>query len=149
MELKNFFSKLRRSKKKHVALCVAGEIIVLLLVFHAGISYGERRVFHRLGVLQNRHMPEFGFLSHSFIPQGHGMVGIITEVALPTITLQTREGNNEVVKISTSTIIRDNNTPSAPQNLIMGVHIMVLGDPENNTEQFTARFINILPTSKT
>ena len=145
MELKNFFTRLRHSKKVSVLLWALGEIILVFLVFHAGVSYGERRVFHRGLMSQTRNMHEFGFWSHSFIPQGHGVVGVITKVTLPQITIQTREGSTEVVTVGTSTLIRENSILSAPENLKVGVPVMVLGEPENTTEQFTASFITILP----
>ena len=135
---------LRESKTGTIVVVVCGEILVGLLIFQAGVAFGERRVFHNMHNMPHGPVPEFGFFSHSFIPQGHGVVGTITGVSLPTFTVATREGEVETVRISTSTVIRG--APSVtPQDLQTGQEVTILGDPENSAEEFTARFINIAP----
>lgn len=124
---------------------IMGELITGLLIFHAGIAYGERHVFSRMSVAQHGPIPQFGFLSHSFIPQGHGAVGVITAITLPTFSVQTRDGEVETVTVASSSMVRGFNPNMTITDLRVGQHVTILGEPENNTEQFNARFIHILP----
>ena len=143
MTYKELLHRWSSSKSGTVVLVVVGEILVCLLVFQAGVAFGERRVFHGMHDPSHGLIPEFGFLSHSFIPQGHGVVGTITNVSLPTFTVATREGEVETVTVSTSTVIRG--FPGITEHdLRAGQDVTILGNPENSSEEFTARFINIM-----
>lgn len=144
MKLKERVHHWTSTKTGTVAIVLIGEVVVGLLIFQAGVAFGERRIFHGMHTMMPRGpVPEFGFLSHSFIPQGHGVVGTITNVSLPTFTVATRDGETETVTVSTSTIIRG--FPGATEvDLHTGQDVTILGDPENSAEAFTARFINIM-----
>lgn len=143
MTCKEFFHRVASSKTGTVAVVVIGEVVIALLIFQAGVAFGERRVFHDMHGMPHGPIPEFGFLSHSFIPQGHGIVGTITSISLPTFMVASRDGETETVMVSTSTVLRG--FPGVTTaSLQVGQEVTVLGDPENGAEEFTARFINIL-----
>ncbi len=144
MNHKELLHRLHSSKAGVAVIVIIGEVVIGLLIFHAGVAFGERRIFHDMHDPSHGPIPEFGFFSHSFIPRGHGVVGTVTAVSLPTFTVATREGESETVTVGSSTVIRG--FPGVTENsLTVGQEVTVLGDPENSAEEFTARFINIAP----
>ena len=146
MKLQEILKRVRTPHAGAAVVVIIGELVIGLLIFHAGIAYGERHVFSRMSVAQHGPIPQFGFLTHSFIPQGHGAVGVITEVTLPTFTLQTRDGEVETVSVASSTMVRGLSPAMTIADLMIGQSVTILGEPENNSEHFSARFIHILPT---
>ena len=128
------------SRGATIALVGLAAIIVALLLFHAGVSFGERRALSRIRSLGG----PSPLLQHGFIPEGHGAVGTISAISLPTFTLQARDGDQETVTVGSSTIIRGTGALSAA-DLRVGDDIIVIGDPSESSETITARFIHILP----
>ena len=147
MNIKDKLLHWSSSKTGGIVLATIGIALLCLLMFQAGVAFGERRAFHQMRAMTGRGpMAEFGFLSHSFIPGagGHGVVGTITSVTLPTFTITTREGEIETVVVASSTVVRGQPGQTA-NDLRTGEGVVILGEPENGSEKFTARFINIVP----
>lgn len=138
------WEKISHSTTSTVVVIVLGEVLVGLLIFHAGVAYGERNAFDRMNGTQESPPPfGFGFLPHGFIPEGHGAVGTITAVTLPTFTLEERDGDEEVVRVSSSTNIRaDVGTDTTLQ---IGDAVVVIGEPNSDSEQMNAQLIHIVP----
>lgn len=131
----------------------AGAIVALLLatlIFHAGVVVGSHRG------QWGRHDADRGFRSpflpggfempHGFIQNGHGAVGTISALSLPTFTMQTREGTDQTILVGTSTIIRAMGTSSA-SSLSVGNKIVVLGEPDAQG-RIDAKLIRVLPASQ-
>ncbi len=133
------------TKRKTVAF-VAGGVIVALLIFHAGVSVGERRAFSHIhaGYPFPPQRSE-GFLPHGFMPEGHGAVGTITRIELPVLTLQTRDGRDTSVRVSSSTPVRSATEESSINNLKVGDNIIVVGSPDEKIpDNLDAKLIRIL-----
>jgi hypothetical protein len=117
-------------------------LVVALLIFRAGtiVGYHDALRFHGL---ESRGGPQdqgpFGLpLPPDGGMPGHGAVGTIESVALPTVTLKTRDGSEVSVYVAST-------TPGVSQ-LKVGETIVVIGDP-NDTDQsgdMNARFIHII-----
>jgi hypothetical protein len=127
-----------------IALVTAGSIMVALLIFHAGVVTGQRQEFARM------HMgrlppPPPGFLPHGFMPDGHGAVGTIIKLALPLVTMQTRDGRESVIRIASSTEVRDITGNTSTDKLTTGESIIVIGEPDEQTPgDIEARLIRII-----
>lgn len=120
---------------------VVGAVIVVLLIFHTGVAVGERRAFERIHA---GHLPAIGAtlgLPHSFIPEGHGVVGTISSILLPTLVVHMRDGEDETIRVGTSTLIRGMATSS---DLKIGETIIVIGDPDETAEQIDAGLIRVI-----
>ncbi len=147
-EFKNIIS----SKKVRLTASVIGALILALLIFHAGVVFGSHR--NSFGSPSGRpdmgrgFRPPFmpgGFeMPRGFISSSHGAVGAITEITLPTFTMETREGTSQTIFISTSTIIRNIDDSTNTSALSIGNQIIVLGDA-NNEGRIDAKLIRILP----
>ena len=146
-DFKNFIS----SKKVRLVAGVVGVVILSFLIFHAGVVFGTHHnsfggPFDRPNMGRGFRPPFFpgGFeLPHGFMPNLHGAVGAITEITLPTLTMETREGTNQTIFVSTSTMIR-NGDDSNMAALSVGSQIIVLGDT-NSEGRIDAKLIRILP----
>jgi hypothetical protein len=133
-------------------------LVLAALIFHAGVVAG----------LHDRGMPGHNFdkgwfdaqipfgagtlpLPQGFIPGDHGAVGTIASIALPAITLTTRDGVTLTVKVDNDTQIvgAAPEGTSSPALLMVGDTIVVLGDPDDSNSNGTvdARLIRIVPPS--
>jgi len=119
-------------------------LIVALLIFHAGVVVGSHepergRMPDRTQVgtpgMLGGFMPTEGYLEN-----GHGAVGTITALALPSFSLETRDGMVQKIYAGTSTVITGG-------TLTSGETVIVVGEPEGSDDQgyLDARIVHILP----
>ncbi|MDE1924631.1 MAG: hypothetical protein KGH79_00400 [Patescibacteria group bacterium] len=129
-----------------------GALVTLLLVFRAGVVVGfhEALSSHGLGRRPPQSEP-FGLSLFGGTIPGHGAVGSIATVTLPTLIIQTRDGMMEKIGITSATAINDENgQPLAPSELKAGDMVIIIGEPGNtgdmNSEgEIDARLIRVLP----
>ena len=128
-------------------------LIVAALIFHAGVVVGSHNI------MEGREQ-EGGFvaripfgggavdLPQGFMPGGHGALGTITSVSLPTLTLITRDGMLMHVEINGDTQIRSSASSTSASNLEVGDTVIVIGDPDMSSSTkgaVDARLIRIFP----
>lgn len=145
-----YFENIILSKNVRLAAGVIGALILTLLIFHAGVVFGSHR--NSFGGPSVRSDMGRGFrppflpgsfeLPHGFIQDGHGAVGAITAITLPTLTMETREGTSKTILVGTSTMIRSmRGTDNGA--LLVGNKIIVLGKPDSQG-RIDAKLIRIL-----
>jgi hypothetical protein len=129
-------------------------LIVAMLIFHAGVVVGSHQPTRgrmqidgrggpgSMGGFVNGFMPRQGF-----VESGHGAVGTVATVTLPTFTLTNREGVEQKMYAGSTTVVTGGsvNNPSALQK---GQFIIVVGDPNDTDDAgyLDARIIHILPS---
>lgn len=148
----NWHPRLRDISHSHgttIALVVGGELIVGLLIFHAGTAFGERHALSRMHMgRQLAPVLGMGFLPHGFMPDEHGAVGTIMNITLPLLTLKTRDGREESVRIASSTQVRSTSADPSVDQLKVGQSVIVLGDPDDTAPgDIDARLIRILSSN--
>lgn len=139
------------TKKTKWALWGVCTAILLFLIFEAGMAAGQHRPMRHSpgkgpgtpgpGGILGSFMPEQGYIEN-----GHGAVGTIATVTLPTFILQSRGGLEQVIHVGTSTVITggSSNTGTALQS---GEIVIVVGDPDDTDNgHLEARIIHILPS---
>jgi hypothetical protein len=145
MDLKQNLKKIATARGSTVVVVIVGEVVVGLLIFHAGVAYGERHAFGRMHGFGGTPPPGFSLFSHSFIPEGHGAVGTIVKIATSTVTIQTRDGGTEVVAIRGDTEVQGHASSTAA-DLTVGLSIAVIGEPSKSAaNQIDAKLVRILP----
>jgi hypothetical protein len=128
-----------------VAICL-GIMLAFALVFHAGASWGERSAIERMRRGPGGPPPFFGFLPHSFMPEGHGAIGIISSTSLPTFTMRSREDDMVTVVVSSSTVVVGSSAHTSA-DLAPNQTVVIIGSP-NNENMLQARVIRVLPASQ-
>lgn len=156
MDLDNLF----KSKNFTKALMVIGCLIVLLLVFRAGMAVGFRQANFSYRWGENYHKnfggPKDGFFADTvrrdFI-DSHGVFGQIIKIDNATgtdsLTLVIKGKDNierlvEVDSEATVTVMRQN---LKKEDLKTGDSIVVIGAP-NDSGQIDAKFIRVMPVNK-
>ncbi len=131
----------------------ASAVFVGALIFHAGVVLSSHSRFteDEPGAMHGFEvrMPFGGVgvqLPQGFMPGGHGALGTISSITLPTITLTSRDGAMLRVEISSSTQIAGA-AATTTNDLRVGDTIIVVGDPNDTDEkgEVDAIFIRVLP----
>lgn len=128
-----------------------GIVIVLVLIFSAGISVGFHKAsFGRawgenyeknFGMRPNFPGPGFG---QDKMPNAHGAVGKIIKIELPTIMVQDKDNTEKVVLIKDDTKIQAVQKEIKNTDLKLDDFIVVIGSP-NDQGQIEAKFIRLMP----
>jgi hypothetical protein len=128
-----------------------GAVIVLILIFSAGVSIGFRKAsFGRawgenyeqnFGMMSPRRGFDFG--TENF-PNANGAVGKVIKITLPTIIVQDKDNTEKVILIKDDTKIEKMRTEIKATDLAVDDFIVVIGSP-NAEGQIEAKFIRVMP----
>jgi hypothetical protein len=86
-----------------------------------------------------------GMLPHSFLPDGHGVVGSIQSISLPTLTVAERDGEQESITLNASTTVERGSQAVAPSSLAVGQQILIVGMPGSTEGSMQAQLIKVFP----
>lgn len=126
-------------------------LILILVSFQFGRSVGLRQAGFagRLGdnyralADRGRQLPEFPPFEKG-LPGGHGAVGKIIKVSLPTIVISTPDNLEKTILLDEGTLIRNFRENASSSELVVGKVIVALGEP-NESAQIVAKLIRLLP----
>ena len=142
------------TKKTNWLIWGTSGVILTALIFHAGIVVGSHQNNRRAsyqgasgdqgGMMQN-FMPRQGYME-----SGHGAVGTIATVTLPTFIITTRDGAQQSIYAATGTVVTGG-TAQGPSALTSGQFVVIIGDPDDSDDKgyLDARIIHILPPPPT
>ncbi len=116
-----------------------GILLVVVLIFEAGVMVGFHKASYSYAsgnhyyenINGPRGMMPMGMRDRDFT-SGHGALGKIIKITLPTITVETPEGNEKTITISDQTTIRRFRNTITSQELKVDDFIVVLGSPQSN-----------------
>ncbi|MFA5827539.1 MAG: hypothetical protein WC839_03535 [Candidatus Paceibacterota bacterium] len=151
-DTRSFLKKVFESKVLVGFLYGIGTIIIIVLIFSAGISIG----FHKASFGRNwgdNYERNFGFgmmsgrqmFNNNNFPNAHGAVGKILKIELPTIIVQDKDSIEKVVLIKNNTEIQKMMQKITISDLKIDDYIVVIGNP-NEQGQIEAKFIRIMPS---
>jgi hypothetical protein len=129
-----------------------GLFVVVILIFQAGVFVGYRKAdfSYRFGdnysntFGSGRSGMMNGFPQDMFIG-GHGAVGKIIRINLPTIVVADQGNVEKVINISDDTVVRRFRDTVKPADLKVDDFIVVLGQPDDKG-QIDAKLIRIMPS---
>ncbi len=131
------------------ALYGIGIIIVLILVFSAGVSVGSKKAsFGRawgenyeknFGMMPGR----MGFGKDNF-PNTNGAIGKIIKIDLPTIIVQGKDSTEKVILIKNDTKVQKMMQEITTKELSLNDFIITIGSP-NDQGQIEAKLIRVMP----
>ncbi len=144
--------KIFESKGFKIVLYALGAVILLALVFRAGMEVGSRKAnfAYRWGEQYHRNFggPRGGFIpeaGRTFLPNPHGTFGKIISVNLPEFTVLSPEGVEKVVRVGTSTaVVKDFREKGSTTDLAVDAYVVVVGEP-NDAAQIEAKLIRVVP----
>ena len=151
MFMHNNLKEFTQSKSFRGILAGIGIAIVALLIFQAGMFVGFRkasfsyrfgdnyyRAFGDRGPKPFQGQPRDGFI------EGHGAVGKIASIKLPTFVVTDPDDVEKVIAINEDTVIRRFDTTISADELKVNDFTVILGSPNDNS-QIEAKLIRILP----
>lgn len=135
------------SKTARFILWGLGGLVVLLIVFGAGMMVG-----YRSGLFASRFGANYyhNFLGVGMGPgpmiQPYGATGVVISVGSSTLATKDPNGDEESIVVDSGTVIREMNATIPLGDVQDGSHVAVIGDP-NGMGQIHARFIRIFGAS--
>lgn len=126
-------------RNSRYAIWTTFAIVVALLIFHAGVIFGERDARG-----MDDHGPQmgpFGALPHSYMESGHGAVGEIESYAPPILIVETRGESTTSITVASTTLIDPSGATST--TLVPGAHVIIIGTPIQGG--MTAKLIRVVP----
>lgn len=150
MDINNFF----RSKGFMATLWILGCLIILLLVFKAGMFVGFRKAgfSYRWGENYHRNFggPRGGVFRGMFrddFPKAFGAFGQIMKIDGATLVVKDRDNVEKIVVVKDTTSIQRFRKNIANSDLHVDDFIAVIGEP-NDDGQIEAKFIRVMPSSQ-
>ncbi len=148
--------KLTQSKSFQGVLIGIIISIIALLIFQAGVVVGNHKAQFgdRMGGNYERNFvdmgrggfpsnPNLGF-GEMLPPGGHGAVGQVINVALPTFIIAGPDNLERTVVVSDETVIRQFRDELGTESIENGKFVVVLGEP-NDKGEIEAKLIRFLP----
>jgi hypothetical protein len=139
-------------------------LIVASVIFQAGIFVGYHKAGFYRSMGNNYYRPfddkgrgfgnKGGMMRDANIPGGHGAVGKIVSINLPTIVIASPDNVEKTVSISDETLIRQFRETIGAKDLKVGEYVVVIGDnnkdgdaDKQNAENgvVKAKLIRLLP----
>jgi hypothetical protein len=144
--MKEFFI----TTKYRQSLIVLGGILLLLVVFQAGIFVGfhkarsAMRMDDRFARAYGAHYKQgpFGIPEDDF-PAAHGTVGKVLSVSLPTFVVEDK-GNARIVRTATGTEVREGRDDTELSSIDPDDFVVVIGSP-NDSGEIVAKFVRLVP----
>lgn len=151
-QIKNEIKRFTDSKNFKKLIYILGAIVIIILVFQAGMMAGYRRAsFSRdWGDNYERNFgPKregLGFIRDNMrdIPNAHGAIGKILKVELPNITVLDKDQTEKVIIIKDDTSILERKEILTKDSLTVDKFVVVIGNP-NTQGQIEAKMIRIMP----
>jgi len=155
MELKT----IHESKTVRGILIGLGVAVTVMLIFHFGTIMGYHKArfsddyggnFERNFMGQQRGENFFSGMSGMMesVPGGHGAVGEVVSVSLPTFVVAGPDNLEKTVVINDETLVREFRDKRTKEDIIVGKTVVVLGTP-NDAGVIEAKLIRIMPVSGT
>ncbi|MBU0612227.1 hypothetical protein KKA39_01085 [Patescibacteria group bacterium] len=127
-----------------------GIIVVIILIFSAGVSVGFHKASFGRAWGEN-YGRNFGmkpggphFLGRDNFPNAHGAAGKIIKKETPIIIVQDKDGTEKIILTNDQTKIQKMQKNIGVSDLKIDDFIVTIGSP-NNKGQIEAKFIRLMP----
>ncbi len=144
-KVKKFFN----SKSFTKVLYILGSLLLASVIFNAGVFVGANKASFDKDWGEN-YMSNFGASNHKGLldlddlPNAHGAVGKVVDIALPTFIVADENNVEKSVFLADETKILNGREEVGRETIKVGDFAVVIGSP-NNIGQIEAKFIRIMP----
>lgn len=133
-------------------LYAIGIFVIAVIIFSIGLVAG----FHKESFEHNwgeHYLENFGMMppapsngmGMNYIPNAHGAVGKIINIALPNIIVQDKDGTEKVILTNDDTVIQKSRTAITSSDLRVDDFVVVIGTPDDKGV-IEAKLIRIIPS---
>lgn len=144
-------NKFLQSKLFKGIILAIGALIILLLVFQAGMMVGFRKANFSYRWADNYHQnfagPRNGFsgdfMGKDFI-EANGVFGSIIKISSSSLAIKGRNDIEKIILLNNDTVIKRFENSIKPSDLKIDEPIVVIGSP-NDAGQIEAKLIRVLP----
>jgi len=148
-------NELFKKRSFRIGAAIVGGFIVFILVFQAGMAVGFRKARFSYQWGENYHKmfggPRGGFAGdfrrdfegRDFM-NANGVTGAVLKVDGRTFVIRGVDGNEQVVVLTDSTVIRAGRGTVKPEDLTTEDSVVVIGEPDASG-QIEAKFIRVFP----
>jgi len=144
-----------KKRSFRIGAAVVGGLILLILVFQAGMAVGFRKARFSYQWGENYHRmfggPRGGFAGdyrRDFEGQdfmnANGVTGTVLKAEGRTLVIRGADGTEQVVVLSDSTVIRAGRQTLGPEDLTTEDSVVIIGEPDASG-QIVAKFIRVFP----
>lgn len=134
------------SNKLKYSIAGIGSLIVLLLIFQAGVMFG----FHRANFgyrwsenYENNFFPR-PMMGRGGMMRAHGAIGEILKIDGSSFTVKGKDEAEKIVLIDLNTVFESDNGPVKVTDLKVGDNVFVIGAP-SDVGQVVAKVVRIVP----
>lgn len=140
-----------QSKKWVAVLAIIFILCVILAIFEAGVSVGERKASFadRMGSDYTRvfgtSSGQLGGFDGDDFPASHGVSGTIISVDPPYAFIKGPNNVEQTIRLGSTTTILKYHTAIGSGDLNEGDLIVVIGSPDASSSDIDAHFIRVVP----
>jgi hypothetical protein len=140
--------KIMEKKSTQKIVLILGIVIVMLVIFKAGVYVGYRKAGFSRG-LGDSYFRNFGGsprggMMRDDIPGGHGVTGKVIKVTPTSLIVEGSDNIEKIITINSETLVRKFRDTASTTALQVNDNVIVIGTPGSNGD-VTARLIRILP----
>lgn len=141
--------KILQSDNLKKALIALGVLLLILVIFQAGVYVGARNAgfSERTGDNYYRAVEPGGVPPGPFgmmLSGGNGAAGQVISAAPPTFVVEDKDGTEKVISVGTETGVRLFKDATSSGAIEKGDYVIVIGKPDQNGE-IQAEFVRVLP----
>lgn len=146
----------KSSKRVRTIVLSLSVLIVALIIFRAGISVGYHKAAFSYRLGENYYYRAFspnkgpmmgiGFaeFDRDDLTSGHGAIGKIVKINLPTFVVSSPDNIEKIVTINDDTQVRRFRDTASSSDLRLDESVIVIGTPDDNG-QIVAKLIRLIP----
>ncbi len=103
----------------HKSLITIAILILILVIFQAGVFVGYKKA----GFMGGQFM-------HDDMPGGHGVAGKVVKIDIPTFIIEGPDNVEKIILTEPGTIVRKMRESLTPQDIRLDDEVIVLGSPD-------------------
>lgn len=111
-------------------LCGIGVVIVLLFVFHLGMTFGYGRAEGRYGLDPRRGF--MGMMDPHRAFHAHGVMGQVQSATTNQFVVKTIDGLVQTVNYTNDTRIEKDFSPATASDIVADARVMIFGDTQSD-----------------
>ncbi len=143
-------SKIHESKAVRRIVIGLGSLVLVIIVFQAGefVGYRKAEYANKFGDSFQRNFIGVRRSSSNVLftdmPGGHGAIGKVVSVSLPTFVVEGPDNIEKIVMIDDDTVFRSFRNEASTTDIAPDQYVVVLGNPDDDGK-IDAKLVRLVP----